>query len=62
MKFKYLEIIERGTETVVLRMDVSSQSDRNIERTENGMNINLNHADYYTKLNESETELELISD
>jgi hypothetical protein len=28
----------------------SSNSERGLERTERGVNINLNHADYYTEI------------
>ena len=51
---KYLEIIEFGTNEVVKRTDVSSLTERGVQRMENGMNINLNHDKYFTKLTESE--------
>lgn len=54
---KYLEIIQTKDEKVVKRMDVSTQSERSIDRLERGMNINLNQTDYHIKVKESETEL-----
>jgi hypothetical protein len=56
-KFKYIEIIKMDNKEVVKRSDVSDKSDRSIERIEMGMNINLNHKEYMTNINESETEL-----
>lgn len=35
------------------RFDVTGKSDRAIERMENGMNINLDHARFYTTIEES---------
>lgn len=58
--FKYLEIIKTDTKEVVKRIDVTDKSERTIERTEMGMNINLNHAEYYTTETDSETELPKI--
>ena len=60
MMYKYLETIETTTKEVVLRIDVTGQSDRNIEKAESGMNYNLNHNENYTELKESETELPKI--
>ena len=59
-KFKYIEIIKLDNKEVVKRMDVSDSSERSIDRTEMGMNINLNHKEYMTNINESETELPII--
>ena len=53
----YLEIIEKKTKSVVLRIDVSEKSENAIFRTEMGMNINLNHEEYYTNQVETENEL-----
>jgi hypothetical protein len=57
MKKKYIEVIQKATKKVVKRMDVSSQSERSIDRIERGMSINMNHAEYFAQQNESETEL-----
>lgn len=57
---KYLEIISYKEKSVVKRLDVTNESERNIERIETGININLNHDEYYTWINESETVLEII--
>lgn len=57
---KYLEIRKFENDTVVKRMDVSSKSDKQIEKMEFGANMNLNHEEYYTEVVESENTLELI--
>ncbi len=54
---KYIEIIQTETKKVVKRMRVTDMSERTIDKTESGMNINLNHSAYHTNFIESETEL-----
>ena len=50
---KYIiEIIEYVTETVVKRMETTSE--RKAERIEDGVNINLNHEDFYTQIREAD--------
>jgi hypothetical protein len=56
-KKKYLEIIQTADSKVVKRIDVTGNGDRAIDRVERGININLNHAQYHTNINDSETEL-----
>lgn len=56
-KFHYIEIVEDQTEEVVKRIDVTNQSERNRERLERGMSINLNHNEFTIRVVESETEL-----
>lgn len=58
--YKYLEIVEDETEEVSLRMDVTNQSQRSIDKIERGMKINLNHKEFSTRQIESETKLKLI--
>jgi hypothetical protein len=58
--YKYLEIIKDKTNEVVKRLDVTSKGERMIDKIENGMNINLNHDEYSTKLTESDVELAII--
>lgn len=58
--YKYLEIIKDKNNEVVKRLDVTSKGERMIDKIENGMNINLNHDEYSTKLTESEVELPII--
>lgn len=48
---KYIEILTWSDE-VVKRMDVTGKSDRAIDRIEDGMNINLNHDEYHTRVQE----------
>lgn len=58
-KFKYLEIIRYKGGEVVKRIDVTGKSQHNIDRIDSGMNMNLNHTDYYTCESEYESEQEL---
>lgn len=55
--FKYIEIKEFKTKKVVKRIDVSGETDKVIDRLNNGMNINLNTEEYYTIINESKVKL-----
>lgn len=48
MEYRYLEIRKYEGNEVVKRMDVTSMSERKIDRIDSGMNINLNHKEYYT--------------
>ncbi len=57
MKYKYLEICERSDKSVVERMDVSNESDRNIERVQSGILINLNRLDFFVRCVESDVAL-----
>lgn len=58
--FKYLEVKSYDNGEVVKRIDVSNESDRSIDRIERGMNINLNHKDFYTFSYASENKLDVI--
>lgn len=58
--YKYIEIKRRLDEEVVKRLDVSTLTEKSAERIEMGMNINLNHNEYYTSSFESEIKLEII--
>lgn len=51
MKYKYIEIRRRDG-TLVKRFDVTGSSERTIDRTEDGMNINLNHDEFLTIVEE----------
>ncbi len=53
MKF-YIEVIEYESGAVVSRMEASSE--RRAEKIDRGVNINLNHEDYYTRIVEEEEE------
>ena len=57
MKFKYLEVISYNNKEVVSRLDVSSLSERRVDKLERGININLNHDYYYTAEKNSEVKL-----
>ena len=58
--FKYIEIKTWEDGGVVKRLDVSSKSERQIEKIDSGMNRNLNHDQYYTCDYESEVKLDTI--
>lgn len=47
-KYTYVEVVRfKGLKTVH-RIDVTGKTDREYERIERGLNINLNHKEYYT--------------
>lgn len=48
MKTFYVEVVAREGDEVVERLGPASE--RRAERIEDGLNINLNHEDYYTRL------------
>lgn len=58
--FKYLEIVKKETNEIVKRMDITNQSERQIERIEMGVLMNLNVKEYHIKIATSETKLERI--
>jgi hypothetical protein len=58
--YKYIEIIKDKTGEVVSRMDVTTQSERNVERIWRGISLNLNHSEFSIKEVRSEIELLLI--
>lgn len=47
---KYLEIVAYENEEVIRQMDVTEKTDREIDKIESGLNINLNHSEYFTRL------------
>lgn len=58
MKYKYLEIRPRKNKHLVeCRIDVSGDSPRSIDKIRQGMNINLEHTDYFVSYVESDIEL-----
>ena len=50
MKY-YIEVVEYESGEVVSRMEASSE--REAEKIDRGVNINLNHENYYTRIMES---------
>jgi len=54
---KYIEITAFEGNKVSRRIDVSDKGERGIDRIERGININLNHNEFYTNIVESEVEL-----
>lgn len=57
---KYIEIYNKLTDLVVKRVDVTGKSEKQIDTAESGMNINLNHQSFATRIIESEVELEIL--
>ena len=51
---KNIVIMERETNNIIHKVDVTGKSDRIIDKIEDGMNINLNHDLYFTTLQEDE--------
>lgn len=47
-KYYYIEIKRFTDDEVVKRLDASDKSQRSRQKIEDGMNINLNHSQYYT--------------
>ena len=56
----YIEIIRYENEECVKRLDVSGKTQRSIDAIESGMNINLNHEEYFTRETSSEKSLSII--
>ncbi len=50
IEFVYVEVVSFDTDKVVNRIDVTKNSERSRERVENGLNINLNHDKYFTRI------------
>jgi len=57
MKKKYIEIVRTQDNIVVKRMDVTGSGERSIDRIESGVNINLNHKEYMTRVEEYDKEM-----
>ena len=51
MEKTYIEIIKMEGNIVVKRMDVTDRSERSREKVEAGVNINLNHNEFFTDVN-----------
>ena len=58
MKNKYIEIVSYATGNTVKRILMTSKSDRIINKIQNGLNINLNHHEFFTRTVDSKIELE----
>jgi len=48
----YVEIVKYDNEEIIKR--IGPMSKKKAERVDNGVNINLNHKDYYTKIVEED--------
>lgn len=49
---KYIEIVETSSGDVVHFVDVTDSSPRRVEKIEDGININLDHDNYFTRIAE----------
>ncbi len=58
--YYYIEIVCYETGEVIKRYDVTDKSERQRDKFDSGLNINMNHDEYYTRETESETKLKLI--
>lgn len=58
--YKYIEIIEDKTNEVVSRIDITNQSDMNLEKIMTGINRNLNHNEFSITEEESKNELPIL--
>ena len=47
---RVLEVVETATGNVVHQIDVSNRGPRETEKIEGGMNRNLNHAEFHTRI------------
>lgn len=46
-----IQVVEYKTKEVVEEIDVTGRSVRSIDRIDDGININLNHEEYFTRIN-----------
>lgn len=47
---KVIQVLSYEDDEIIHEVDVTGKSDQQIDRVENGMNINLNHNEYYTQV------------
>lgn len=59
MKHFYIEVVSIKGDHIVKRIDVTGRNERSIDKVEAGLNINLAHDLYYTRINEYDTKQEL---
>jgi uncharacterized FlaG/YvyC family protein len=45
-----IEVVDNETGEVVKTIDVTSRSDREVEKIDSGLNINMNHERYFTRI------------
>lgn len=55
--FCYIEIVAFDGDKVIRRVDVTYESERNRAKIDSGININLNHNQYYTRDKQSDIKL-----
>lgn len=46
---KYIEIVSYETGEAVKRVEVTGKTENSIDKVERGININLNHEQFYTR-------------
>ena len=57
--YRYVEIVDKDGE-VVKRSDVTGWSDRLVERLDDGLNRNMNHESYFTRIIRSTKKLPVL--
>lgn len=58
--YTYIEIVAYANGETIHRIDATGQSEKNIEKICNGIELNLNHDEYYASVEDCEEPLELI--
>lgn len=48
--YTYIEVVRFTDQRVVKRVDVTGRSSRSADKVERGMNTNMNHAEYFTRV------------
>ena len=52
----YIQVVSFETEEVIHQIEITGKTHTQIERIDNGLNINLNHEKFYTREVEVESE------
>lgn len=55
-KRKYLEVVAFDGDRVVKRLDMTRKPERHVDKVDDGMNINLDHENYFTRIKEYDSE------
>ena len=51
---KYISVVQYKTAEVVKRIDVTGKTERQIDSIDSGLNVNLNHEEFYTVYEEED--------
>ena len=58
--YKYLEVVDHSSDSVVKRMDVTEKSWNGLDTLERGLNRNLNHEEYFARVTTTNEPLEIF--